>query len=34
MLIGRALEKGWEDVFAESPDYAAYATERQAAGLP
>ncbi|MBF9047622.1 AAA domain-containing protein [Rhodobacterales bacterium LSUCC0031] len=34
MLIARALEKGWEDVFAESPDYAAYATERQAAGLP
>lgn len=34
MLIGRALEKGWEDVFAESPDYAAYAADRQAAGLP
>jgi hypothetical protein len=34
LLIGRALEKGWEDVFAESPDYAAYAAERQAAGLP
>ena len=34
MLIGRALEKGWEDGLAESPDDAAYATERQAAGLP
>jgi len=34
LLIGRALEKGWEEVFAESPDYAAYAAERQAAGLP
>lgn len=34
MLIGRALERGWEDVFAGSPDYAAYAAERRAAGLP
>lgn len=34
MLIGRALEQGWEDVFADSPDYAAYAADRQAAGLP
>ena len=34
MLIGRALERGWESGFAESPDYAAYAAERQAAGLP
>jgi hypothetical protein len=34
LLIGRALEQGWEEVFAESPDYAAYAAERQAAGLP
>ena len=34
MLIGRALERGWEDVFAASPDYAAYAAERRSAGLP
>ncbi|MCT4682827.1 MAG: MoxR family ATPase [Roseicyclus sp.] len=34
LLIGRALEQGWEEVFADSPDYAAYAAERQAAGLP
>ena len=34
LLIGRALDAGWEDVFADSPDYAAYAAERQAAGLP
>jgi hypothetical protein len=34
MLIGRALDRGWEEVFAQSPDYAAYAAERQAAGLP
>ena len=34
MLIGRALERGWEEAFADSPDYAAYAAERQAAGLP
>lgn len=34
MLIGRALERGWEEVFADSPDYAAYAADRQAAGLP
>ncbi|WP_439140543.1 AAA family ATPase [Roseicyclus sp.] len=34
MLIGRALERGWEEGFADSPDYAAYAAERQAAGLP
>jgi MoxR-like ATPase len=34
MLIGRALERGWEDVFAASPDYAAYAAARRAAGLP
>ena len=33
MLIGRALERGWEEGFAQSPDYAAYAAERQAAGL-
>lgn len=34
MLIGRAFEQGWHDVFADSPVYAAYARERQAAGLP
>ncbi|NKX43795.1 AAA family ATPase [Roseicyclus persicicus] len=34
LLIGRALERGWEEVFGQSPDYAAYAAERQAAGLP
>jgi hypothetical protein len=34
MLIARALERGWESAFADSPDYAAYAAERQAAGLP
>jgi hypothetical protein len=34
MLIGRALERGWEEGFALSPDYAAYAAERRAAGLP
>lgn len=34
LLIGRALERGWEDVFAASPAYADYAASRQAAGLP
>jgi hypothetical protein len=34
LLIGRALDRGWADAFADSPDYAAYAAERQAAGLP
>jgi len=34
LLIGRALERGWGDVFAESPAYAGYAAEREAAGLP
>jgi hypothetical protein len=34
MLIGRALERGWEEVFAGSLDSAAYAAERRAAGLP
>jgi hypothetical protein len=34
LLIGRALEKGWEDAFAHSDAYADYAAERQAAGLP
>ena len=33
MLIARALENGWEDAFATSDSYAAYATEREAAGL-
>ena len=34
LLIGRALEKGWEDAFAASDAYAAYAADRRAAGLP
>lgn len=34
LLIGRALEKGWEDTFATSDAYAAYAADRRAAGLP
>lgn len=34
LLIGRALEKGWEDIFATSDAYAAYAADRRAAGLP
>lgn len=34
LLIGRALERGWEDVFATSESYAAHAAEREAAGLP
>jgi hypothetical protein len=34
LLIGRALDKGWQDVFATSQAYADYAAERQAAGLP
>lgn len=34
LLIGRALERGWEDAFAASDAYAAYAAERRAAGLP
>jgi hypothetical protein len=34
LLIGRALERGWADVFADSPAYADYAAERQASGLP
>jgi len=33
LLIGRALEKGWQDVFARSDAYADYAREREAAGL-
>lgn len=34
LLIGRALEQGWEEVFAASADYADYAASRQATGLP
>ena len=34
LLIGRALDQGWEQAFADSPAYAEYAAERQAAGLP
>lgn len=34
LLIGRALERGWGEVFATSDAYAGYAAERQAAGLP
>ncbi|MCB6179279.1 MoxR family ATPase [Rhodobacter sp. Har01] len=34
LLIGRALDKGWQEAFATSDAYAGYAAERQAAGLP
>jgi MoxR-like ATPase len=34
MLIGRAFDQGWQDIFATSDAYAAYAAQRQAAGLP
>jgi MoxR-like ATPase len=34
LLIGRALENGWQEAFAASDAYAGYAAERQAAGLP
>ncbi len=34
LLIGRAIEQGWQDVFATSAAYADYAAARQAAGLP
>jgi len=34
LLIGRALEKGWQESFATSEAYATYAAARQAAGLP
>jgi hypothetical protein len=34
LLITRALAEGWEDAFATSQSYAAYAADRQAAGLP
>lgn len=33
LLISRALDEGWQDVFAASDSYAAYAGERAAAGL-
>jgi hypothetical protein len=33
LLIGRALEKGWQDVFARSDAYADYARDREAVGL-
>jgi hypothetical protein len=31
--MARAFEKGWQEVFATSEAYAAYARTRQAAGL-
>jgi hypothetical protein len=34
LLIGRALEHGWEDAFADSDAYADYAADRRAVGLP
>jgi hypothetical protein len=34
LLIGRAFEKGWQEVFATSQAYEGYAAERRAAGLP
>ncbi|EEW23834.1 ATP-binding protein [Rhodobacter ferrooxidans] len=34
LLIGRAFEQGWQEVFAGSEAYAGYAAERRAAGLP
>lgn len=34
LLIARAFEKGWQEVFATSEAYAGYAAERRAAGLP
>ena len=33
LLITRALAQGWTDAFAQSTEYAAYAAERDAAGL-
>jgi hypothetical protein len=33
LLIGRALERGWQEAFARSDAYADYAREREAAGL-
>ncbi len=34
LLIGRAMEKGWQDAFVGSDAYAEYAQTRAAAGLP
>jgi hypothetical protein len=34
LLIARAFENGWEEAFATSDAYAAYAADRRAAGLP
>jgi hypothetical protein len=34
LLIGRAMAQGWEEVFATSDAYAAYAADRRALGLP
>ncbi|WP_209427199.1 MoxR family ATPase [Pararhodobacter sp. SW119] len=33
LLIRKALDRGWQDAFLDSPAYAAYADERRAAGL-
>lgn len=33
LLIAKALENGWQEAFLNSPAYAAYAAEREAAGL-
>jgi hypothetical protein len=33
LLIGQALERGWQEAFARSDAYADYAREREAAGL-
>lgn len=33
ILIAKALKEGWQDAFAASPAYAAYAQERRQAGL-
>lgn len=34
LLIARAFDHGWQEAFATSAAYAAYAAERRAAGLP
>lgn len=34
LLITRALDQGWQEVFAQSAAYADYAGQRRAAGLP
>jgi len=33
LLLARALDEGWQQAFLDSPAYAAYAAEREAAGL-